>query len=74
MPVEIPDGDTMIIPGSSWRAVADELASALQETMLRNPSLTARDWSRAHAALQRYERSAGVKVSVPAEPPAVPEG
>jgi hypothetical protein len=74
MPVEIPDGDTMIIPGGSWRAVADELAGALQDTMLRNPKLTALEWGRAHAALQRYERSAGGKDSAPAEVPAVPEG
>ena len=72
MPVEIPDGDTMTIPGATWRAVADELADALQATMLRNPNLTAKDWSRAHAALQRYERSAGGQGSAPAEAPAVP--
>jgi hypothetical protein len=74
MPVEIPDGDTMTIPEGTWRAVADELADALQATMLRNPNLTAKDWSRAHAALQRYERSAGGKGSAPAEVPAVPKG
>ena len=38
-----------------WQAVADELASALRTTMLRNPSLAARDWDRASAALERYE-------------------
>lgn len=38
-----------------WQAVADELAGALRTTMLRNPSLTARDWHRASAALERYD-------------------
>ena len=38
-----------------WQAVADELASALRTTMLRNPTLNARDWDRASAALERYE-------------------
>jgi hypothetical protein len=37
-----------------WQAVADELAGALRTTMLRNPSLAARDWDRASAALERY--------------------
>ena len=46
-----------------WPAVADELASALRTTMLRNPSLAARDWDRASAALERYEGAAcGVEV------------
>ena len=38
-----------------WQAVADELAGALRTTMLRNPSLAARDWDRASAALARYD-------------------
>ena len=38
-----------------WQAVADELAGALRTTMVRNPSLAARDWDRASAALERYE-------------------
>lgn len=38
-----------------WQAVADELAGALRTTMLRNPTLNARDWDRASAALERYE-------------------
>ncbi len=32
------------VTGTGWQAVADELADALQEAMLRNPSLTARGW------------------------------
>ena len=38
-----------------WQAVADELAGALRTAMLRNPSLAARDWDRASAALDRYD-------------------
>jgi hypothetical protein len=38
-----------------WQAVADELAGSLRTTMLRNPSLAARDWDRASAALERYD-------------------
>lgn len=46
-----------------WQAVADELAGALRTTMLRNPTLTARDWARASAALERYEgATCGVEV------------
>jgi hypothetical protein len=40
-----------------WRSVADELAGALQTTVLRNPNLNAQDWDRARAALDRYERA-----------------
>jgi len=58
---------------SDWRAIADELARALQETMLRNPTLTARDWNRAHAALGRYEDAGGRMPSGPADAPAAPE-
>ena len=46
-----------------WQAVADELAGALRTTMLRNPTLAARDWDRASAALERYEgATCGVEV------------
>ena len=46
-----------------WQAVADELAGALRTAMLRNPSLAARDWDRASAALERYEgATCGVSV------------
>lgn len=41
--------------GTNWRAVADELADALRQAILRNPTLTARAWDKAHAALGRYE-------------------
>ena len=69
MPVEMSGRDTMSPAGGDWRAVADELADALPETMVRNPNLTAPDWGQAHAALQRYERAAGGMHSVPAEVP-----
>ncbi len=46
-----------------WQPVADELAGALRATMLRNPNLTARDWDRGSAALERYDGAAsGVAV------------
>ena len=44
---------------AAWRSVADELASALRATILRNPGVTTRDWDQAQAALGRYERAAG---------------
>ncbi len=50
-PVAIVMADNTI----DWQAVADELAGALRTTMLRNPSLAARDWGRASAALERYD-------------------
>jgi hypothetical protein len=58
MSVEVFDLEPKSPPERDWRAVAAELANSLQETMLRNPSLTAPVWGRAHAALQRYERAA----------------
>ena len=51
--------EPMMAAGEDWRAVSDELASILRTTMLRNPNLPARDWDRAHAALERYERAVG---------------
>jgi hypothetical protein len=42
-----------------WQSVADELASALRATILRNPTVGARDWDQAQAALGRYERAGG---------------
>jgi hypothetical protein len=54
---------------TDWQAVADELASALRTTMLRNPNLAARDWDLASAALQRYD---GAGRGVAADPTADP--
>jgi hypothetical protein len=44
---------------TAWQGVADQLASALRATILRNPTVTARDWEQAQAALGRYERAGG---------------
>jgi hypothetical protein len=42
---------------ADWQAVSHELAGALQRTILRNPTLTAAEWDRAHAALGQYEQA-----------------
>ena len=54
---------------AGWRGVADELASALRATILRNPTVTARDWERAQAALARYEGAGGGRPVTLPEPP-----
>lgn len=46
---------------TDWQGVADALAGALRTTILRNPNLTARDWNRASAALERYDAASGGK-------------
>ena len=56
----------------SWRSVADDLAGALQTTVLRNPSLSAYDWARARAALDRYQQAGGAPPST--DDPVDPEG
>lgn len=53
-----------------WQSVADELASALRATILRNPTVGARDWDQAQAALGRYERAGGER---PTDLPGPPE-
>jgi hypothetical protein len=45
--------------GTDWRVVADDLADALQQAMLRNPNLNAQAYGRAQAALGRYEGAKG---------------
>ncbi len=62
---------TATITGADWQAVANELAGALRATILRNPSVSARDWNQAKAALERYENAAGGGPGVPA--PDLPE-
>jgi len=52
-----------------WRTVADELASALRAAILRNPTVTARDWELAQAALLRYERAGSETAAGLSEPP-----
>jgi len=54
---------------TGWRSVADELASALRATILRNPTVTARDWDQAQAALGRYERAGGDRAAELPDPP-----
>jgi hypothetical protein len=54
---------------AGWRSVADELASALRATILRNPTVTVRDWDQAQAALARYERAGGERAAGLPEPP-----
>jgi len=54
MPSE-PMANVMAESTIDWQAVADELAGALRTAMLRNPTLAARDWDRASAALERYD-------------------
>lgn len=61
---------TATITGAEWRAVADELAGALRATILRNPTVTARDWNQARAALERYEHAGtGAVPAAGAQPP-----
>ena len=58
--------------GLEWSvlvSVADELATALRTTILRNPTVTARDWDQAQTALGRYERAGGERPAALPEPP-----
>jgi len=71
MPVGVLVDKTTSPPGVDWRALADELASALEETMLRNPNLTPRGWDRGHRALERYDRVSGATRSGSAGVPEV---
>ncbi len=42
-----------------WRAVADELAIALRQAILRNPTLPAWAWEQAQKAIGRYDAAGG---------------
>ncbi|HEU5448480.1 MAG TPA: hypothetical protein VFW57_05660 [Acidimicrobiia bacterium] len=55
---------------TAWRGVADQLASALRATILRNPTVSARDYSQAEAALGRYEQAGGQQPVELPDPPA----
>ena len=69
------EGTTATITGADWQALADELAHALRATILRNPTVSSRDWDRARTALERYETAGGQSGAVPAaELPAEPPG
>lgn len=59
--------DTATATVEDWRAVATELAAVLQIAVLRNPNVTARDWTRARAALERYEQVGGAQPMVAPE-------
>ncbi|HET9769587.1 MAG TPA: hypothetical protein VFS16_01770 [Acidimicrobiia bacterium] len=50
--------------------MADQLASALRATILRNPTVSARDYSQAEAALGRYEQAGGQQPVELPDPPA----
>jgi hypothetical protein len=43
---------------AGWQRVADDLATALRMTILRNQTVNDRDRDRAQEALGRYERAA----------------
>lgn len=59
-------GDTSkVATGADWRTVADELATALRQALLRNPSLPAWAWDQGQAALKRYDDATG---KIPASP------
>lgn len=49
------DTSTVTATGTEWQAVADDLATALRQALLRNPSLPARAWAQGQAALRRYD-------------------
>ena len=71
MPVALSIDEKTSPPEVDWRALADELASALEETMLRNPNLTSRGWDRGHGALQRYDSASGADAQGSAALPGV---
>lgn len=50
---------TVAVNGTDWRSVADDLATALRQALLRNPSLPAWAWAQGQAALERYDTAAG---------------
>lgn len=56
---QVSDPSTVTANGTDWRAVADELGTALRQALLRNPSLPAWAWEQGQAALNRYDSAAG---------------
>lgn len=44
---------------TDWQSIADDLASALRQALLRNPNLPAASWERAQVALVRYAGAGG---------------
>lgn len=55
----VSDTSPVAVTGTDWRAVADELATALREALVRNPSLPDWAWDRGQAALVRYDNASG---------------
>jgi hypothetical protein len=50
---------TVAMTGTEWRGLADELATALRQALLRNPSLPAWAWEQGQTALHRYDNASG---------------
>ncbi len=63
MRAEQSDLSTVGVTETDWRAVADELATALRQALLRNPSLPAWAWEQGQAALGRYDNASGTLAS-----------
>jgi hypothetical protein len=59
MRAEKSDAPIAGVTGTDWRSVADELATALRQALLRNPSLPAWAWEQGQAALGRYDTATG---------------
>lgn len=57
----VSDSDTSAVAATEtdWRDVADELATALRQALLRNPTLPAWAWEQGQAALGRYDNASG---------------
>ena len=53
------DTSTVTATETDWHAVADQLATALRQALLRNPSLPAWAWDQGQAALNRYDTASG---------------
>ena len=60
------EGTTATITGADWKALAERAGPRLRATILRNPTVTSRDWDRARTALERYETAGGQTGAVPA--------
>jgi hypothetical protein len=63
MRAEQSDPSTEAVTGTDWRSVADELATALRQALLRNPSLPAWAWEQGQTALQGYDNARGNRLA-----------
>ena len=50
----VSDTPPMAATDTEWRAIADQLATALQQALLRNPNLPPAAWDQGQAALARH--------------------